>query len=180
MKLNNRNRGVFFAVVASLLFSMLACRIEPPKLIMDEEKQEATQPIAVITAIITEVITPTPAPVTPTSPPTATPEPTLTPTWDPLSAPIYYPLKDCVASRLHVGDQAMVTYGGGPNGIRYGPDVHYDTVIAYAQEGQVVEITAGPWCSHGWIVWMVRTADGLVGFTPEGDGNSYWLLPVRK
>ncbi len=179
MKQKNQRRRVFVAVLISLLLTILACRVEPPKIIMEEEKLEATQPAVFITAVITEVITPTPAPVTPTPPPTATPEPTPSPTWDPLSAPIYYPLKDCIASRLHVGDQAMVTYGGGPNGIRYGQDIHYDTVLTYADEGQILEIVGGPWCSHGWLVWMVRTADGIVGYTPEGDGNSYWLLPVR-
>lgn len=179
MKHINRHRRIFFAILISLLLATAACRIEPPKLILEEETQESTQPVAVITAIITEVITPTPVPVTPTSPPTATPQPTATPTWDPLSAPIYYPLADCVASRLHVGDKAMVTYGGGPNGIRYGLDIHFDTVVTYAEEGQVLDIIGGPWCSQGWIVWMVRTADGFVGYTPEGDGNSYWLMPVR-
>lgn len=179
MNPKNQHRRVFFAILMSLMLASLACRIEPPKIVFTEETQEVTQPIAVITAVITEVITPTPAPVTPTIPPTATSAPTATPTFDPLSAPIYYPLEDCVASRLHVGDQAMVTYGGGPNGIRYGLDIHYDTVVTYAEEGQILEIVAGPWCSQGWIVWMVRTADGIVGYTPEGDGNSYWLMPVK-
>lgn len=170
-----QQRRVFIAILTSMLFiALTACQAAPQPTI------EETKPVEiVITAVVTEVITPTPVPVTPTLPPTATPEPSPTPTWDPLSAPIYYPLQDCVASRLHVGDKAMVTYGGGPNGIRYGMDVHFDTVVTYAQEGQVLDITGGPWCSHGWIVWMVRTADGFVGYTPEGDGNSYWLLPVR-
>jgi hypothetical protein len=174
-----QRRRVFIAILMSLLLMTVACRIEPPRIIMDEDTPEATQPVVFITAVITEVITPTPAPVTPTLPPTATPEPTPSPTWDPLSAPIYYPLENCVASRLHVGDLAMVTYGGGPNGIRYGLDIHYDTVLTYAEEGQNLEIIAGPWCSQGWIVWMVRTMDGIVGYTPEGDGNSYWLMPVK-
>jgi hypothetical protein len=72
----------------------------------------------------------------------------------------------------------MVSLVGGANGIRYGRDLHEDTVIAYAQPGAILEIVNGPWCSHGWIVWMVRTADGLVGYTPEGNGNEYWLLPT--
>lgn len=74
----------------------------------------------------------------------------------------------------------MVSLVGGPNGIRYGRDMHYDTIIAEAQPGQLLQIIDGPWCSHGWIVWMVKTADGLVGYTPEGNGNEYWLFPIRK
>jgi len=139
----------------------------------------ATPPILVVTQIVTEIIPPTPLPITPTSTKTSTPEPpTPTPTWDPLNAPIYYPLEDCVASRLHIGDLAQVSLYGGPNGIRYGRDLYYDTIIAYAQPGATLEIVNGPWCSHGWIVWLVRTQDGTVGYTPEGNGNEYWLFPT--
>lgn len=141
----------------------------------------ATVPVLVITQVITEIIPPTPLPVTPTKAPTSTPEPpTATPTWDPLSAPIYYPLEDCVASRLYVGDLAMVSLQGGPNGIRYGRDLHYDTIIGYAQPGTTLEILNGPWCSHGWLVWLVRMKDGTTGYTPEGNGNEYWLLPTTR
>ena len=52
------------------------------------------------------------------------------------------------------------------------------TVFAYAQPGAVLEIVNGPFCSRGWIVWFVRMADGQVGYTPEGDGNTYWLFPA--
>jgi hypothetical protein len=144
-------------------------------------QQVATPPVVVITQVVTEMIPPTPLPITPTIAPSATPlPPTITPTWDPLSAPIYYPLPDCVASRLHVGDKAMVSLVGGANGIRYGRDLAEETVVGYAQPGAILEITNGPWCSRGWLVWMVKTADGLTGYTPEGDGNSYWLLPTKK
>ncbi len=136
----------------------------------------------VVTQVVTQVILPTDTPpsvITTTPEPTITPVPlTAAPTYDPYSAPIYYPLPDCVASRLHRGDKAFVTFGGGPNAIRYGTDLHNDTVLGYAQEGEVLEIVDGPYCNSGWIVWMVRTASGVVGYTPEGSGNEYWLLPV--
>ena len=139
----------------------------------------ATPAVIYVTQVITQVIPPTPVPMTPTPVPTETPlPPSPTPTWDPLNAPVYYPLDGCVASRLHVGDLAMVSLDGGPNGIRYGRDLSEDTIIAYAQPGAILEIVNGPWCSRGWLVWFVRTADGVEGFTPEGDGNEYWLLPV--
>ena len=72
----------------------------------------------------------------------------------------------------------MVSYVGGANGIRYGPDVHQDTVYYYAQPGEVLLIIDGPWCSWNWIVWLVETMNGIRGYTPEGDGNEYWLLPM--
>lgn len=141
----------------------------------------ATSPVIYVTQIVTEIIPPTPMPVTATPVPTSTPEPpTATPTWDPLNAPIWYPLEDCVASRLRLGDKAMVSLSGGPNGIRYGSDLYYDTIIAYAQPGSTLEIVNGPYCSRGWIVWFVRMQDGTVGYTPEGNGDEYWLLPLPR
>ena len=140
----------------------------------------ATPVVIVVTQVVTEMVTPTPLPVTPTLAPTSPPVvPTATPTFDPYKAPIYYPLANCVASRLHVGDVAQVSWGGGANGIRFGSDLHNDTVIAYAQPGALLEIVNGPYCNSGWIVWFVRMADGTVGYTPEGDGNNYWLLPTK-
>ena len=158
-------------VIVSLHLALAACVAAPAA------DSTATPQIIYVTQVVTQIIPPTPVPPTATPPPTETPLPP-TPTFDPLSAPIYYPLADCVASRLHVGDLAMVSYEGGPNGIRYGRDLAEGTVIAEAQPGAILEIMNGPWCSRGWIVWFVRTQDGVEGFTPEGDGNEYWLLPT--
>ncbi len=173
-------RGMQKVILAIALVSALGlsgCGGGAP---MAASQQEITPPVIIITQVVTQIVPPTPIPMTDTPQPSPTPEPpTPTPTFDPASAPVYYPIKGCVASRLHVGDIAMVSRVGGPNGIRYGLDLHYDTIIAYAQPGTLLEIIAGPWCSHGWIVWMVRMADGTVGFTPEGDGNRYFLFPVQ-
>ena len=168
-------RAVLFFLLGLLMLLPACIQIPGPT------QQVVTPPVVVITQIVTEMVAPTPVPVTPTIAPSATPlPPTITPTWDPLSAPIYYPIPDCVASRLHVGDKAMVSFVGGANGIRYGRDLSEETVMGYAQPGAILEIQNGPWCSRGWLVWLVKTADGLTGYTPEGDGNSYWLLPVKK
>ncbi|MBN1147341.1 MAG: hypothetical protein JXA78_08795 [Anaerolineales bacterium] len=170
---NQKLRAVWLCLLGLLLL-VSACT-QPV-----QQTQVVTPPVIVITQVITEVIPATTAVATATPEPTATPvPPTPTPTWDPLSAPIYYPLADCVASRLHIGDRVMVSLVGGPNGIRYGRNIHDDTIIAYAQPGSILEIVNGPWCSHGWIVWMVRMQDGLTGYTPEGNGEEYWLLPLQ-
>jgi len=135
--------------------------------------------VSLATQIVTEVIPPTSTPTSIPSTLVSTPTSIATATFDPFSEGIYYPIKDCVASRLHVGDRAVVTIGGGPNAIRYGSDLHNDTIMGYAQEGERMLIVDGPWCSYGWLVWMVQTDSGLTGFTPEGDGNEYWLLPAK-
>jgi hypothetical protein len=168
----DKKRGLLL-VLLSLQLALMACLSTP------SAGPTATPAVVYVTQVITQIIPPTPIPVTPTLAPTETSvPPSPTPTFDALAAPIYYPIAGCVASRLHVGDQAMVSLVGGPNGIRYGRDLAEDSVFAYAQPGQILEIVNGPWCSRGWIVWFVRTGDGVEGFTPEGDGNEYWLLPV--
>ena len=166
----------YLLIWVSLFLSSIACKIEAPKIIW-EETYTVTPDVQIRTQVITQIVTPSPLP-TSTPKPTPTPQPTSTPTWDPMSVPIYYPLADCVASRLHVGDKAMVSLVGGANGIRYGSDLRQDTIIAYADPGDTLSIIAGPWCSYGWLVWKVRTADGVDGFTPEGNGSEYWILPL--
>lgn len=166
-------------ILAVLLLASIACRVEMPRIVFEESPTPIQIPTEVITQVITEIVTPTPLPVSPTPEPSLTPEPSVSPTFDPLAAPIYYPLPNCVASRLRIGDQAMVSHVGGPNGIRYGLDLQYDTVVYWAQPGEFLTILDGPWCSHGWIVWFVETLSGLKGYTPEGNGESYWLLPVK-
>jgi hypothetical protein len=134
------------------------------------------------TVVVTQLVTPEPSPTpeqsptpeaTNTPPPTLTPEPVVIPT-----RPVYAPLEGCAPSRLHVGDRAMVTYGGGPNAIRSSADVHNpDNIIAQAEEGEIVEVIGGPECSFGWIMWLVRTSAGAEGYTPESDGTSFFLQP---
>jgi hypothetical protein len=169
---------VYLLIGVSLFIAMIACKIEAPKIIW-EETLTVTPDVQIRTQVVTQIVTPTPLP-TSTPKPTPTPQPTPSPTWDPMTVPIYYPLEDCVASRLHVGDKAMVSLVGGSNGIRYGSDLRQDTIMAYADPGDVLEITGGPWCSYGWLVWKVRTGDGIDGFTPEGNGIEYWLVPLPR
>ena len=177
MPVIDRHKSIYLVVLLSLLLASLACRVEAPRIILEETPTD--QPTQVIVQVITEIVTPTPQIATPPALPSPTPEPTLTPTWDPLSAPIYYPLKGCAASRLHIGGQAMVSLVGGPNAIRSSADVRAETnIISYAQPGEVLNIVAGPWCDLGYLIWLIETQDGIRGYTPEGDGYTYWLFPT--
>lgn len=94
----------------------------------------------------------------------------------------YYPLEDCVASRLYVGDRAYVSLGGGSNGIRTEPDTHpADNIIYRAPSGEGMWIIDGPVCNYGWILWKVETDTRHVGWTPETkDGVEFWLVPVES
>ena len=179
IQLNKYQISAFFM---ALVIVTSACSFS----IFQDPTATAVPPVTlVVTQVITQVIPATPEPEQTKAPEiNPTPSPTLLPTlagtYDPYSAPLWYPIEDCPASRLHVGDRAYVTIGGGPNAIRFGADVHFDTVIGEAQEGEGMVILDGPFCYHNWIVWMVKTDGGMEGFTPEGNGEEYWLLPEQK
>ena len=51
-------------------------------------------------------------------------------------------------------------------------------VTGEIQPGQAMKILEGPKCVDGWVWWKVRTLETeLLGWTAEGDGQNYWLIP---
>lgn len=173
-----RDKSIIFSLMIVVL-ALAACSpgalsAEPTVLVVEVPQ----------TVVVTQLVTPdtptaaaTQAPAS-TATPAASPTPDFSPT--PLSFPIYYPLENCVASRLHPYDYAYITYGGGANALRSSPDLHAsDNIVGYAEEGQEILILAGPECSEGWIVWAVEiVASGAQGWTPESDGNMWFIEPV--
>jgi hypothetical protein len=72
-----------------------------------------------------------------------------------------------------------VTYGGGESAIRFTSDLHNpNNIIGTVAEGTIIKILDGPICSYNWIVWVVEGPDGLRGYTPESDGDRWFLEPV--
>jgi Tol biopolymer transport system component len=53
------------------------------------------------------------------------------------------------------------------------------TTIGYMDPGGEAVILDGPGCADGWVWWQVRLDNGLSGWTAEGDGDVYWLVPLR-
>ena len=154
MEIKHPNKISILIFTGVLFILSVACSFS----VFSEPTETPVPPVTqVITQVITEVVPPTQEVVTTNTPeltqtPTATIWPTLAGTYDPYSMPIWYPIEGCPASRLHIGDRAYVTYGGGPNAIRFGADIHYDTAVGYAQEGEGMVIVDGPWCYYNWIV----------------------------
>lgn len=54
-----------------------------------------------------------------------------------------------------------------------------ENIIGFIEPGAGMIILKGPECYAGQIWWKIETEDGLVGWTSEGDGSDYWLLPLR-
>lgn len=78
-------------------------------------------------------------------------------------------------SRLTVGSQARVLPGI-PNNVRS----TYSTtgaLVGTLPGGTVFSVTSGPQCAEGILWWQIY-AGGIVGWTGELQGASYWLEPA--
>jgi hypothetical protein len=168
-------KGLALAVIGLSFFLFVpACLSVVPRA---TQAVQVVYPTVLITQYVTQVVaTPT---ITPTPLPTSAsnPQPAAVNTgWDPFTVEIYYPIVGCVASRLHEGDVAFVANQGVD--LYNSKDTGYSPVYRKLAAGEMVDIIKGPWCSAGAVIWKVGTADGLEGFVPEGDGETYWLLPM--
>lgn len=81
--------------------------------------------------------------------------------------------------RLRIGGTARVTPGL-PNALRTQPTVNNQVsrVIGSIPGGQIFTVLNGPICADGYTWWQVNY-QGMVGWTPEGEGATYWLEPVQ-
>ena len=77
------------------------------------------------------------------------------------------------------GKTAMVsTDNETPNRVRSGPSRNNE-IIAQLYPGDIAEVIEGPVCAEGLIFWKVSSSQipGGVGWTAEGDGTEYYLVP---
>ena len=90
------------------------------------------------------------------------------------------PCKGTYPSILKVGDRAYVNYEPPQaNRVRSKPDKSGE-VIGRIEPGEQMEIVAGPKCANGWVWWKVEPDNGVIGWTAEGDGKQYWLIPLHE
>lgn len=131
-------------------------------------------------------------PVSATPTPTMTPTPIVTPTpttpgtggqippTDPLTgAPIIPTTAACPgapAPRLVAGQPAAVSQAY--SSLRAG--VHSDRVLAIMRTGARIEVLAGPFCSWGPYNWYQVRYNGVTGWSTEGTGGAYWLMPLAR
>ena len=133
----------------------------------------------IITATSEPSLTPMPTNVpAATNSPLPTTAPTLSPT--PKAPSTWSACPGTFLSQLHVGDNAMVSKDPPlANNVRAQADKTSKFLFAI-QPGEVVQITSGPGCSNNWVWWQIKTQDGRSGWTAEGDGTDYWLVPVKQ
>ena len=81
-------------------------------------------------------------------------------------------------TRLFKGGYAFVNpVPPDPNIVRSAPD-KASAQTGFIQPNELVEVVDGPQCSRGWVWWNVTSKKtGLSGWTAEGDGAFYWVLP---
>ncbi|MCE7946540.1 MAG: hypothetical protein DYG88_03825 [Chloroflexi bacterium CFX4] len=81
--------------------------------------------------------------------------------------------------RLRIGSVARVTPGA-PNALRSQPTTNnqISRVIGNIPGGQFFSVLNGPICADGYAWWQVNY-QGLVGWTAEGEGATYWLEPAQ-
>jgi len=176
-----RNMLVYMLILGVFIF-VSACTGTP---VATETKEvvEAT-PITNITVHVTQIVA-TPLPVTPapTASPTFAPVPTQYDPDDPLWADIYYPQPGCPASRLYIDDTAFVAAVNDKVRIYASQNVVLDPGMRKLELGEEMLIKDGPSCKDGFISWYVvidRKEDTEIwGWVPEGNGEEYWLLPLK-
>jgi hypothetical protein len=91
----------------------------------------------------------------------------------------WQPCENAPLSRLHIGDEAYVSYEPPlPNRVREKPNWNTGQVVGEIDPGEFVEIIDGPVCNNEVVWWKIQTLDGnLFGWTVEGDHEDYWLMP---
>ena len=111
--------------------------------------------------------------------PPPTPTPTTTPTPNPNL--IWALCDQSFPTNLRVGMKAVVNNDPPiPNRVRIEPNTE-SLILGYIQPGEIVEVLTGPVCQNGWVWWNILSREtGLNGWTSEGDGTDYWLLPVEE
>lgn len=79
-------------------------------------------------------------------------------------------------TRLAIGSLARVIPGGGPNRLRSEASAQ-SAQIGLIAEGDVVTVLYGPICDRD-VVWWQVDYNGVVGWTAEGQGGTYFLDPA--
>lgn len=84
-------------------------------------------------------------------------------------------------TRLKVGDYAQgSTASSTSSRVRSAPGTAAG-ILGLLPPGKAVEVIGGPECANGYLWWRIQFLEGdLVGWTAEGQGSDYWLVPCAS
>lgn len=125
-------------------------------------------PTVTPTRMVTITLTPTP----PRATITTTLSPTPTGTKEGIVCPNTYPTHLKVGIRVYASLDPPL-----PNRIRQEPNTKA-TIIGLIKPGEEADVIDGPACAEGWIWWKIKMP-AVTGWTAEGDGKDYWILPKK-
>lgn len=90
----------------------------------------------------------------------------------------YVPCAGSPATRLNAGLTARVTPGL-PNALRSQPfRGSGSAIIGQIPGGSSFVVVFGPICGSNLTWWQVNY-NGVIGWTPEGEGGTYWVEPIN-
>jgi hypothetical protein len=109
-------------------------------------------------------------------------EPVFFPDLQPLPVIVdeWSPCKGAPSSRLQVGDIAIVSSDSALKlNIYSKPDANAKP-LGQITSGEKVEVLDGPECAASLVFWYLRSfSQDLQGWSVEGDGVDYWLVPSQ-
>ena len=160
-------------IVLAVLLTAGCMRYESESDTARPERRRARRPLTLLPPAWTS--TPMPRPTRTLSPmPTKTPTVTSTPRlpWVPcLSAP---------PSQLQPGQEVYVSFAPELSSrLRDLPSRVKGGIVGSLEAGDKATIVRGPGCGENMVWWYVRPVEtGPEGWTPEGNWDAYWLLPL--
>ncbi len=95
----------------------------------------------------------------------------------PVPTPTPFPVSCTLPPRMIVGVAGSVLPGL-PNILRSAPGTGTTSaILGEIPGGAFFTVLAGPQCGNDGRYWWQVNYNGNIGWTPEGEGNSYWIQP---
>lgn len=93
-----------------------------------------------------------------------------------VQAPTTFTCAGAPTTRLAVGMSGMVSFtNGAPLNTR---DAAAGNLITQIQEGTAFTVLAGPQCVDGYVWYQLNFANGMTGWSAEGDNDGYFIEPT--
>ncbi len=84
-------------------------------------------------------------------------------------------------TQFRPGMRGKIISGNASNKLRKEPTVDSDEISILTQNTTIEILNTDPVCSGGYLWRKVKIEqNGILGWTVEGDGSSYWLQPVEE